>query len=334
MMPNIHQKRNVMIGTILIGMTNRSNQPSLAALRAFVAVAHRRHFGSAAEDLDISQPSLSQALAGLEAALGRQLVERTTRRVFLTSEGEALLPRAIAVVDAVDELLAEARGNGDPLSGPIRFGLIPTVAPYILPMLLRGLGTRLPDLRLQVVEDQTARLIRLLREGSLDVAVMALPSGERGLIEIPMYAEDFVLALPTDHPLAGRRRVQPATLQDLPLLLLDEGHCLRDQALEVCRIAGAQPEIGRTRAASLATAVQCVEGGLGVTLIPRTAVAAEAGAGSLAFAEFANPRPGRRIGLVFRDSARRAESYRTLAATIAELVFEGGDVRIDSAVSA
>ncbi|MFW0784799.1 hydrogen peroxide-inducible genes activator [Gordonia sp. CPCC 206044] len=308
-------------------MANKSYQPSTTALRAFVSIAHRRHFGSAAEELGISQPTLSQALSGLEQGLGLTLVERTTRRVFLTPEGQRLLPRAIAVIDAVDELMGEATGNGDPLTGTVRFGLIPTVAPYILPTVLSGLADRLPSLTLQVVEDQTARLLRQLREGSLDVAIMALPTGERGFSEVSMYSEDFVLALPEGHPLAGRRRIAPAALTDLPLLLLDEGHCLRDQALEVCRIAGAQPRVGQTRAASLATAVQCVEGGLGVTLIPQTAVAAETGGGTLSTATFARPRPGREIGLVFRESAGHAESYRTLAAMIADLVAEHADVR-------
>jgi LysR family hydrogen peroxide-inducible transcriptional activator len=307
-------------------MSNKSHQPSVTGLRAFVAVARRRHFSSAADDLGISQPTLSQALAGLESGLGLQLVERTTRRVFLTAEGERLLPGAIAAVDAIDDLVAEAMGNGDPLAGVLRVGLIPTVAPYILPRVLRGVGERLPSLQLQVVEDQTARLLRQLREGSLDVAIVALPTNERGLAEVPMYAEDFVLALPADHPLAGRRRVDPAALADLPLLLLDEGHCLRDQALEVCRLAGVRADVGQTRAASLATAVQCVEGGLGVTLIPETAVGAETGSGHLATATFTRPRPGRQVGLVFRESAGRADAYRMLADVIADLVAAGGDV--------
>ena len=301
-------------------MTNKSHQPSLAAIRGFAAIAKDRHFGSAAAGLGVSQPTLSQALTGLEAGLGWRLVERTTRRVFLTPEGERLLPKALAVIDAVDELVVAASGNGDPLASTVRLGLIPTVAPYILPTVLRGLGERMPALGLQVVEDQTSRLVHQLREGSLDVAIMALPTKEPGLGEIGLYSEDFVLALPAGHPLAGRRRVNPDQLADLPLLLLDEGHCLRDQALEVCRLAGVRPEVGQTRAASLATAVRCVEGGLGVTLIPQTAVAVETGGGGLATATFARPRPGRRIGLVFRESSGRADAYRVLAATIADLV--------------
>lgn len=317
-----------MISTTLIGMTDRTYQPSLAGLRAFVTLARKRHFGLAATELGVSQPSLSQALAGLETGLGRKLIERTTRRVFLTPEGQALLPKAIAVTDAADEFLASVAGTGDPLTGPMRLGVIPTVAPYILPRLLRGLPTRLPDLSLQVVEDQTVRLTAALREGLLDVAIMALPAEAAGVAEIPMYDEDFVLALPAGHALAGRKRVDPSALAELPLLLLDEGHCLRDQALEVCRLAGVSPDLGHTRAASLATAVQCVEGGLGVTLIPETAVESETAAGELATARFTTPRPGRRIGLVYRESSGRTEPYRRLAAEIATLVAEIASVRL------
>ncbi|MGW5522216.1 hydrogen peroxide-inducible genes activator [Gordonia sp. NPDC003950] len=313
-------------------MADKTYQPSLAGLRAFVALARTHHFGSAAAELGVSQPSLSQALAGLENGLGRKLIERTTRRVFLTPEGRTLLDRAIAVTDAADEFLAAAAGADDPLVGTLRLGLIPTVAPYILPTVLRGLPEQLPDLGLRVVEDQTARLLAALRDGSLDVAILALPADAPGIAEIPMYDEDFVLALPSGHPLAGRRRVDPSTLAELPLLLLDEGHCLRDQALEVCRLAGVSPDLGQTRAASLATAVQCVEGGLGVTLIPDTAVESETAGGELATARFSAPRPGRRVGLVYRESSGRDDAYRRLAGVIAGLIGAGGSVRVVAGV--
>ncbi|MFT4395852.1 hydrogen peroxide-inducible genes activator [Gordonia lacunae] len=307
-------------------MPDRTYQPTVAGLRAFVALAHRRHFGTAAADLGVSQPSLSQALSALESGLGVTLVERTTRRVQLTADGVELLPRAIAVTEAVDEFTSAAAGAGQPLRGVLRVGVIPTVAPYVLPTLLRGLGERLPDLVPRVVEEQTARLVEQLRTGTLDVALLALPVEIPGIVEVPIYREDFVLALPSGHALAGRRRVDPTALADLPLLLLDEGHCLRDQALEVCRLAGVRPDLGQTRAASLTTAVHCVVGGLGVTLIPQTAVASETASGDLATATFATPRPGRRIGLVFRASARHDEAYRELASVIGDLVGATGAV--------
>jgi LysR family hydrogen peroxide-inducible transcriptional activator len=309
-------------------MTDKSYQPTIAGLRAFVAVAEKQHFGSAAITLDVSQSTLSQALSALEAGLGVQLVERSTRRVFLTTEGRQLLPLAQTVIEAVTAFTAAAAGTADPLHGTMRLGLIPTVAPYVLPTVLAGLAERLPALTLRVVEDQTERLLTALREGALDAALIALPAEASGITEIPIYDEDFVLALPPGHPLSGKRRVPPTALAQLPLLLLDEGHCLRDQALDVCRKAGMRAEVANTRAASLATAVQCVTGGLGVTLIPQSAVSVEAARSRLGLAQFATPRPGRRIGLVFRSSSGREVPYRQLAAIIGELISADEPVRL------
>jgi LysR family transcriptional regulator, hydrogen peroxide-inducible genes activator len=308
-------------------MTDKSYQPTMAGLRAFVAVAEKQHFGSAATTLGVSQSTLSQALSALETGLGVHLVERSTRRVFLTAEGRQLLPHAQAVIETVNAFTAAAVGASDPLQGGIRLGLIPTVAPYVLPTVLAGLAERLPALTLRVIEDQTERLLTGLREGSLDAALIALPADASGITEIPIYDEDFVLALPAGHPLAGKKRVQPAALAQLPLLLLDEGHCLRDQALDVCRKAGVRADLANTRAASLATAVQCVAGGLGVTLIPQSAVPVETARSRLELASFAAPRPGRRIGLGFRSSSGREGPYRELAELIGELVAAEHQVR-------
>lgn len=309
-------------------MPDTSYQPTLAGLRAFAAVAEKHHFSLAASGLGLSQSTLSQALSSLEAGLGVQLIERSTRRVFLTAEGQQLLPYAHAVLDAAAQFSAAAAGVADPLQGTLRLGLIPTVAPYVLPAVLAGVSEQLPELNLRVIEDQTERLLTGLREGAVDAALLALPADSAGMTEIPVYDEDFVLALPPGHPLAGKRKVPPAELADLPLLLLDEGHCLRDQALEICRNAGVRAKLANTRAASLATAVQCVTGGLGVTLIPQTAVPVEAERSRLALAYFAAPRPGRRIGLVFRASSGRDEPYRRLAGIIGEVVAAGHQVEL------
>ena len=231
------------------------------------------------------------------------------------------------MIEAATAFTAAAAGSSDPLLGTIRLGLIPTVAPYVLPTLLAGLADRLPGLALRVIEDQTERLLTGLREGSVDAALIALPAEASGITEIPIYDEDFVLALPPGHPLAGKRRVPPTALAELPLLLLDEGHCLRDQALDVCRKAGVRAELANTRAASLATAVQCVAGGLGVTLIPQSAVPVETARSRLELAYFAAPRPGRRIGLVFRSSSGREGPYRQLAGLIGELLADDQQVR-------
>ena len=330
MMPRSRYEVQVIYRTILIGMTDKIYQPTIAGLRAFVAVAERQHFGSAATTLGVSQSTLSQALAALETGLGTQLIERSTRRVLLTPEGRQLLPHALAVVEAVDSFTAAAAGASDPLQAGMRLGLIPTVAPYVLPTLLAGLPEQLPSLTLRVIEDQTERLLTLLRDGALDAALIALPTPEVpavGVTAIPIYDEDFVLALPPGHPLSGKRRVPTTALAELPLLLLDEGHCLRDQALDVCQKAGVRADLANTRAASLATAVQCVTGGLGVTLVPQSAVPVESARSRLGLAQFATPRPGRRIGLVFRSSSCRDESYRQLAALIGKLISQEHQVR-------
>lgn len=309
-------------------MTDRSYRPTIAGLRAFATVAEKHQFSLAAASLGVSQSTLSQALSSLEAGLQVQLIERSTRRVFLTAEGELLLPHAQAVIEAAARFSAAAAGVADPLQGTMRLGLIPTVAPYVLPTVLAGLADRLPELTLRVIEDQTARLLTALREGALDAALIALPSQANGITEIAIYDEDFVLALPPGHRLAGKRRVSPSALAQLPLLLLDEGHCLRDQALDICHQAGVRPELTNTRAASLSTAVQCVTGGLGVTLIPQTAVPVEAERSRLGLAYFAAPRPSRRIGLVFRSTSGRDGPYRRLAAMTGELIKTDHDVRL------
>lgn len=328
MLPRTLVEVKVIFPTTLIGMTDKSYQPTIAGLRAFVAVAEKHQFSGAATALGVSQSTLSQALSALEAGLGTRLVERSTRRVFLTPQGTELLPRAQAVVEATDAFTAAAAGASDPLRAGMRLGLIPTVAPYVLPTVLAGVAEQLPGLALRVTEDQTERLLAVLREGALDAALIALPAEGAGVSAIPIYDEDFVLALPPRHPLAGKRRVPATALADLPLLLLDEGHCLRDQALDVCHKAGVRAELANTRAASLATAVQCVTGGLGVTLIPQSAVPVEASRSRLGLAQFAAPRPGRRIGLVYRSSSGRDESYRQLAGLIGKLISSQHQVRL------
>ena len=301
--------------TRLIGVPDQSYQPTLSQLRAFVAVAEYRHFGTAAARLEVSQPTLSQALASLESGLGLQLIERSTRRVLVTAAGARLLPAATATLEAADRFLSAA--TGDILTGVLRIGIIPTAAPYLLPSLLPTLRRKLPALAPQVIEDKTARLLDELRAGVLDVAVLALPTETSGLVEIPLYTEEFVLVVPAGHELAGRTDIEPATLGALPMLLLDEGHCLRDQTLELCRSADIPPSaVGDTRAASLSTVVQCVAGGLGTTLIPEMAVAPETGRGTLDTARFTTPAPGRTLGLVFRASSGRADDYAYLAEII------------------
>ncbi len=263
-----------------------------------------------------SQPALSGAVAALEEALGAQLVERTTRRVLLTPAGERVARHARRVLDALDDLVAEAESARRPFTGPLHLGVIPTVAPYLLPTLLRLVREDYPELDLYVHEEQTHSLLDGLATGRLDLLLLALPSGAAGVDEIPLYDEDFTLVVPEGDALAGRADVPRSALREMDILLLDEGHCLRDQALDVCREVGAG-EAGATRAASLPTLVQLVAGGLGATLLPETAITVETRPGSqLAVAHFAAPAPYRRIGLVMRASTGRSAEFATLAESL------------------
>lgn len=324
-------------------------QPSLAQLRAFSAVAEHLHFRDAAAAIGMSQPALSGAVSALEETLGVTLVERTTRKVLLSPAGERLSVRAKAVLEDIGALIEEAEALRAPFTGVFRLGVIPTVAPYLLPTVLRQVRTRYPHLDLQVHEEQTASLLEGLSAGRLDLLLLAVSPpaakdspatstssaaaaspaaggsgrgrsyGVPGMTEVPLFDEDFVLVTPPDHPLGGRTRLPRAVLRELNLLLLDEGHCLRDQALDICREAGRDGVAATTTAAGLSTLVQLVAGGLGVTLLPRTAVEVETGrAGRLRTACFTDPAPSRRIALVMRTGAARAAEYEELAVALRE----------------
>lgn len=295
-------------------------QPSLAQLRAFAAVAEHLHFRDAAAAIGMSQPALSGAVSALEVALGVQLLERTTRRVLLSPAGERLAVRARAVLEAVGELMEEAEAVRAPFTGVLRLGVIPTVAPYLLPNVLRLVHDRYPDLDLQVHEEQTSSLLEGLGAGRLDLLLLAVPLGVPGVTELPLFDEDFVLVTPDDHWLGGRQDIPREALRELHLLLLDEGHCLRDQALDICREAGrTEGAPVTTTAAGLSTLVQLVAGGLGVTLLPRTAVDVETGRGGrLQTGYFAEPAPARRIALAMRAGAARQGEFVEFAQALRE----------------
>ncbi|MCD0453181.1 LysR substrate-binding domain-containing protein [Actinocorallia sp. API 0066] len=286
-------------------------------MRAFLAVADYLHFRDAAAALRMSQPALSAAVAALEDALATRLVERTTRKVLLTPAGELVARRAAIVLAELDRMAEEVAADRGPLAGPLRFGVIPTVAPYLLPTVLPALNCDFPDIELSVREEQTATCVAELLAGRLDVVVLALPVTMPGIVEIPLYQEDFVLAAP--HGLDIEEPVDRALLGELDVLLLNEGHCLRDQALEVCREVGAKAAAA-TYATSLSTLVQLVSGGLGVTLLPESAVPVEAGRAGMHVRRFAQPAPYRRIGLVHRATSPRAEEFTLLAETMRRAV--------------
>ncbi|MBJ6640172.1 LysR family transcriptional regulator [Streptomyces sp. DHE7-1] len=299
--------------------SGKRRQPSLSQLRAFAAVAEHLHFRDAAAAIGMSQPALSGAVSALEEILGVTLLERTTRKVLLSPAGERLAVRAKAVLDEVGALLEEAEAVRAPFTGVLRLGVIPTVAPYLLPTVLGLVHERYPHLDLQVHEEQTASLVEGLQSGRLDLLLLAVPLGVPGVTELPLFDEDFVLVTPPDHRLGGREGIPREALRELNLLLLDEGHCLRDQALDICREAGREDAPVSTTAAGLSTLVQLVAGGLGCTLLPRTALKVETTRGSrLRTGYFAAPAPSRRIAFAMRAGAARGAEYEELAAALRE----------------
>ncbi|MER6033525.1 LysR substrate-binding domain-containing protein [Streptomyces sp. NPDC001835] len=299
--------------------SGKRRQPSLSQLRAFAAVAEHLHFRDAAAAIGMSQPALSGAVSALEEILGVTLLERTTRKVLLSPAGERLAVRAKAVLDEVGALLEEAEAVRAPFTGVLRLGVIPTVAPYLLPTVLGLVHERYPHLDLQVHEEQTASLVEGLQSGRLDLLLLAVPLGVPGVTELPLFDEDFALVTPPDHRLGGREGIPREALRELNLLLLDEGHCLRDQALDICREAGREDAPVTTTAAGLSTLVQLVAGGLGCTLLPRTALKVETTRGSrLRTGYFADPAPSRRIAFAMRAGAARGAEYEELAAALRE----------------
>ncbi|MEU6414974.1 LysR substrate-binding domain-containing protein [Microbispora sp. NPDC046933] len=305
--------------------------PTIAQLRAFLAVADHLHFREAAAALRMSQPALSSAVAALEETLQVRLLERTTRKVLLTPAGERVSVHAARVLADLDDLVNDAARTREPFSGPAHLGVIPTVAPYLLPLLLPMFARRFPRLKLIVQEARTETLLEEVREGRLDMALLALPTDVTGLTEEPLYDEDFLLALPADHPLANDTEpLGRDVLRGLDIVLLNQGHCLREQAIDVCREVGARTTM-TTYATSLPTLVQLVAGGLGVTLIPEMTAMAETGKPvPIALRRFARP-PGRRIGLTYRATAARSGEFAQLASALREAVqAEGLPVRVVS----
>ncbi|GAA3008141.1 LysR substrate-binding domain-containing protein [Kitasatospora albolonga] len=300
-----------------------SRTPTIAQLKAFLAVAEHRHFREAAAASGTSQPALSGAVAALEETLGAQLVERTTRKVIITPLGERVADHARRVLTTLHALTEEVEAARRPFTGPLHLGVIPTVAPYLLPTVLRLVRGSYPDLELHVHEERTPSLLDGLAHGRLDLLLLALPAGGSSPTrDVPLFDEDFVLVVPPEHELAGRADVPRDVLLDLDVLLLEEGHCLRDQALDLCREVGADAG-GSTRAAGLSTLVQLVAGGLGVTLLPATALDVETGrTDRLSAVRFAHPAPGRRIGLATRPGSARAPEYERFAVALRDVLAE------------
>jgi LysR family hydrogen peroxide-inducible transcriptional activator len=286
---------------------------TLRQLRYFDALARHGHFGRAAEACAISQPALSMQIKEMEAALGGLLLERSARQVSLTRFGEELAQRVRDILRSVDELGDFARASRDRLAGRLRIGMIPTIAPYLLPRIIANLTRMHPELDIQVRETLTPRLIRELAEGRLDTAIVALPVSESSLTEVALFSENFLLVRPRKDegtPVPSREM-----LREMRLLLLEEGHCFRDQALSFCKTESSRPR-ELLDANSLSTLVQMVSSGIGVTLIPEMAVQVETRSASVSVARFKNPQPSRTIGMVWRKTSPLARQLLQISEAV------------------
>ncbi len=292
---------------------------NLRDLRYFVALAELRHFGRAADACFVSQPTLSTQIKKIEDELGVTLVERAPRKVMLTEAGAEIAQRARVVLHEIEQIRAIARRSLDPESGTLRLGIFPTLGPYLLPHVVPKLRQRFPRVELLLTEEKTEILLQLLQEGRIDAAVLALPLHEEQLHTELLFEEPFVLAVPSTHPLADTQRLGLDTIADERLLLLDDGHCLRDQALDVCHLAGASEKDG-FRATSLETLRQMVAAGVGVTLLPLLAVQPPVPRSeTVRLLSFTDSRPSRQIALVWRKSSAQSDFLHNVAGVLADL---------------
>src|SRR5690606_23836358 len=296
-----------------------SSMPTLRQLQFLLAIRAEGSFVAAADAVGVTQPTLSAGIKELEASLGTVLVERARAGAVLTPAGEEAADRAARALGEVEELVRAVHTAGEPFSGTFRLGAIPTIAPFLLPRVMPLLKKRFPKLRLQMREDLTARLIDALRARALDAAVIALPYTAHGIATAPVAEDEFYLVCPESHPLAARNDLAPEHLKAEDVLLLEDGHCLREHALSVCRSEPGRrsADVGAT---SLATLVQMVAGGMGVTLLPKIAAEGGAAAGAhVAIRPFSEPIVGRSIGVAWREGSQREREARMLADVLRQL---------------
>lgn len=286
---------------------------TLKQLRYFEAMARHGHFGRAAEACSISQPALSVQIRELEDALGTALFERGPRQVRMTGFGEEFALRCREILRSVDELTDLARASRDGLSGRLGIGVIPTVAPYLLPTILGDLGRLHSGLDIRVREALTHRLIEEVTEGRLETAIVALPVSEPSFTEVALFSEEFVLVRPAEDE--GKSVPNGEALRTMRLLLLEEGHCFRDQALSFCNMSPTPPR-ELMHGSSLTTLVQMVSAGIGVTLIPEMALAVETRSASVSLARFKAPKPSRTIGMIWRRTSPLARQLMQLSEVV------------------
>jgi LysR family hydrogen peroxide-inducible transcriptional activator len=288
---------------------------TLKQLRYLSALAEHRHFGRAAESCAVTQPALSMQIRELERDIGAALVERRPGEAVFTATGLEVVERAERLLTAVNDLVDVARHRGRSLTGLFRLGVIPTVAPYLLPPLLPALQRRYPELRLEIRETQTDTLLRELHRGQLDAALIALPVVAADLDTLSLFEDAFHLAMPAADPLANADVVTVHDVARRKLILLEEGHCLRDQALSFCATTPSDSLAG-LGATSLATVMQMVANGYGVTLVPEIALAAEARNPRIKIVRFGKPVPSRKLGLAWRRSSPRRADFEAFAAVV------------------
>ncbi|RUY33152.1 hydrogen peroxide-inducible genes activator, partial [Mesorhizobium sp. M7A.F.Ca.CA.001.13.2.1] len=286
---------------------------TLKQLRYFEALARHNHFGRAADACSISQPAISVQIRELEETLGTELFQRGPRQVRLTNFGEEFALRVRDILRSVDELTDLARASRDRLVGRLRIGVIPTIAPYLLPAIIGNLARMHDGLDIHVRETQTQKLIQELADGRLDAAIVALPVSEPSLTEIVLFAENFVLVRPGEDE--GKPVPNREMLREMRLLLLEEGHCFRDQALSFCNMHSARPR-ELLDGSSLSTLVQMVGAGVGVTLIPEMAVPVETRSAAVSVAHFANPQPSRTIGMIWRKTSPIAKQLMLISEVV------------------
>lgn len=287
---------------------------TLRQLRYFEALARHSHFGRAADACSISQPALSMQIKELEETLGAVLIERGARQVRLTKFGEEAALRVRDILRSVDELGDIARASRDRLVGRLRIGVIPTIAPYLLPKVIGNLARLHPELDIHVRETLTQKLIQELEDGRLDTAIVALPVSKTSLEEVALFAENFLLVRPGEDE--GTPVPSSEMLSEMRLLLLEEGHCFRDQALSFCNM----PSVRQSEmldASSLSTLVQMVSAGIGVTLIPEMAEAVETRSAAVSVARFKNPQPARTIGMIWRKQNPLAKQLLQISEIVA-----------------
>ena len=290
---------------------------TLKQLRYFDALAREQHFGRAADTCSVTQPALSMQIQELEASLGIALVERTRNGIKLTPKGEEIAARAQRLLNDVRNLVDYAQHAGGILSGTLRLGVIPSVAPYLLPPLLPLLKEQHPNLELHVRETQTQPLTDELIEGKLDVLLLALPIKNPDIEMLPIFSDRFLLAVPKAKKLSGRVRATRDMVESDRLLLLEEGHCLRDQALTYCSLQQVDA-VNTFGASSLSTIVEMVSAGLGITLLPEICLGVEGRSRDIKVIRFVEPEPSRTIGLAWRRSSPRRDDFQALAKLVAE----------------